>query len=87
MSYRYRLLTVRQLAEISERKLFDLEAEHARLDLEIRLARATGIDNEQVTGAEGQLELLVHQIVTLTAWLTPPPLDAPSNGHKAPTEP
>lgn len=80
----YRLLTETQLAQIVQRRLLDLEAEHARLDLDVRLAKATGVDNDNVTAAVNQLELLVEQIAVLVSWSMPRPVDdvveASSNG-------
>lgn len=83
MAFEYRLLSAQQQAQIASQKLLDLEAEHARLELELRLAAATGVENENVTAARGQLELLVQQVATLTSWIIPPPVDeAPANGHR-----
>lgn len=80
----YRLLTARQIAEIHQRKLLELEAEHARLELDLRLAAASGIENDNVTEARAQLELLAQQIATLISWITPPPAEIPvgANGHR-----
>lgn len=82
----YQLLTAKQQAQIAHQKLLDLEAEHARLELDLRLAVATGIENDNVEAAKGQLEVLVQQIATLTSWLIPPPDEdavGRSNGQRA----
>lgn len=84
--FEYRLLTQRQQAEIAHRKLLELEAEHARLELDIRLSKATGIENDSVATAEEHLVVLVQQMATLTSWLTPPPVEdevpVSENGHR-----
>lgn len=61
------------LAEIYARKLLDLEIEHARLELELRLARATNIQNEAVANAENQMRVLNDQLDILQVWLAPQP--------------
>lgn len=79
----YRLLTEDHLGQIAQRKLLDLETEHAALELDLRLARATGVQNENVGLAEVRLELLVKQIATLTSWVMPPRVEtAIANGHR-----
>lgn len=83
--FEYRMLSLRQQADIATRKLLELEAEHARLELELRLAHATGIENDSVHAAQEQLDILVRQIATLTSWLIPAPetvVEAPSNGQR-----
>lgn len=75
----YSLLGPSELNKIGRQKLLELEAEHARLDLDLRLAHATGIDNDNVTAATNQLAILVQQIATLTSWLTPAPIAEPSD--------
>jgi hypothetical protein len=53
-------------------QLLKLEIEHARLALDLRLAEATDIDNDQVSVARLQLEILERQIGLLSEWLAPP---------------
>lgn len=78
----YRHLTPDQQAGICHQKLLELEAEHARLALDLRLAAATGIENENVVAARGQLDLLARQIEILGDWISPPALTANANGHR-----
>ena len=61
--------------QISLRKLLDLESEQYAIDLNIRLAAAAGIENENVEIARSQLELVCRQISVLTAWILPAPAD------------
>lgn len=68
----YTLLTDAQRQQISLRKLLDLEAEHCGMDLDIRLALFTGVDNDNVLKAQQQLALLDRQINLLRAWTLPP---------------
>lgn len=86
----YRILNNGHIERIEADKLLQLEAEHARLSLDLRLARATGVQNENVAAADQQLALLVEQIATLTSWITPAPpegavegelVDAATNGQ------
>lgn len=76
--HEYRLLNAQHLAEIAQQRLFDLEAEHARLALDLRLAHATGVENDQVAKGEERLALLVQQIATLTSWTIPAPEAPPT---------
>lgn len=78
----YRHLTPDQQAQICHQKLLELEAEHARLALDLRLAAATGIENENVVAGRGRLDLLVRQIEVLGDWIEPPALTVNANGHR-----
>lgn len=83
----YHLLNAKQQAEIYHRKLLELEAEHVRLELELRLADAADIENDSVVEARSQLDVLVRQMATLASWIMPAPAEevpVASNGH--PTE-
>lgn len=71
----YVILNAQQLAEIRHRKLHELEVEHARLELDLRLARATSIENDAVAQAEKQLEILYQQRMILLSWMAPPPAE------------
>lgn len=71
----YHLLTGKQREQISLKRLLDMEAEHAGLELDIRIALSTGVNNDNLTGAQQQLALLARQIELLHTWLTPPPVD------------
>ena len=64
----YRFLTAAEAAQICRQKALELEVEHARLALDIRLAEASGIDNDNVTQAKGQLAILVVQMEALASW-------------------
>lgn len=68
----YRVLDERGVEQIALRKLLDLESNHASLDLDVRLAVATGIDGEPVAQGRQRLALLTLQISTLATWLWPP---------------
>lgn len=86
----YLLLTGQHKDQISLRKLLELESEHHGLELNIRLATAAGIENENVEAARNQALILERQISILTAWIQPAPeeendevIDAPvANGRK-----
>lgn len=88
----YFLLTGQQREQISLRKLLDLESEHHALDLDIRLATASGIENDRVEAARNQAIILERQISILISWVQPPaepeeedaePVDMPvANGRK-----
>lgn len=83
----YHRLTDIQLTGIANQKLLELEAEHARLELDIRVSKATGIENDNVAAGEEQLDLLVRQIATLASWIMPPPVyEASANGHREAVE-
>ena len=71
----YRLLSQAQLTQIIQQRMLDLEAEHFRLELDVRLAKATGVNNDNVTAAVDQLKLLEEQVAVLTSWTTPRPDD------------
>lgn len=83
----YLLLTSEQKSQISLRKLLDLEAEHFGLEMDIKIALATGVDNDNVTAAQQQIVLLSRQIDLVRSWVLPPTSDAeaetdvPSNGQ------
>lgn len=68
----YTLLTDAQRQQIALRKLLDLEAEHAGMELDIRLALSSGVDNDNVTQAQQQLAVLARQIDLLRTWVLPP---------------
>lgn len=75
MTVDYLLLTDQQKDQISLRKLLDLESEHNALELNIRLAVASGIENESVENARNQQLILERQISILTSWIQPPPAE------------
>lgn len=82
----YRFLSKAQLAAIWDNKVLELEAEHARLALDLRLARATNVENESVDTAQKHLNVLVAQMAALTSWMSPEPEQielANSNGARA----
>lgn len=74
----YTLLTDTQRQQIALRKLLDLEAEHAGMELDIRLALSTGVVNDNVTNAQQQFVLLGRQIELLRSWVLPPQTDEDS---------
>lgn len=65
----YRVLTDEHHLELQRRKLAEVEAEHAQLDLDVRLAAIAGIDNDEVAVARVQLAMLEAQHAALVAWL------------------
>lgn len=65
----YRLVTSDHVRQIQERKLADVEAEHATLSLDLSLADLVGIDNDAVAQARAQLMMLDVQHAALVAWL------------------
>jgi hypothetical protein len=67
----YLLLTDEQKNQIALRRLLDLEAEHNGLELDIRLATASGVENENVERARNQTVILERQISTLVSWVQP----------------
>lgn len=75
MTVDYLLLTDQQKDQISLRKLLDLESEHNALELNIRLAVASGIENESVENARNQQLILERQISILTSWIQPAPAE------------
>lgn len=93
----YVLLTGRQLEQVHLQKLLALETDHARLELDLRLAHAVGVDGDDVAAAQAQLGIIVRQIATLVSWMTPPPPEtedeepaehelANPNGHRTAVE-
>jgi cytidylate kinase len=71
----YLLLTDAQQGQIALRRLLELEAEHAGIDLDLRLAAAAGIENDVVVNARNQATILARQIAILTSWIQPPAQD------------
>lgn len=70
----YHRLTPEQMANIHEHKLLELEAEHAALTLDVRLAGVVGLDNESVAQARLHLNILEAQHAALAAWSERPPM-------------
>jgi len=66
---RYRVLTHDQVRGLLTRKLANIEAEHAALELELRLARVAAIENDAVIEARAQLAMLQAQHAALISWL------------------
>jgi hypothetical protein len=71
----YTLLTQAQKDQISLRKLLDLEAEHFGLEMDVKVALSTGVDNDNVTAAQQQIALLAQQINLMRSWVLPPHSD------------
>lgn len=96
----YKILTPRALEQVHLQKLLALETDHARLELDIRLAHAVGLDDDAVAVQQRQLIVIVQQMATLLSWITPPPaetedeepvvnedeVDASTNGHRTAVE-
>jgi pyrroloquinoline quinone (PQQ) biosynthesis protein C len=65
----YRVLTDDHQRQLQQRKLAEVETEHAQLALDLRLAELVGIDNAEVAQARAQLDMLEAQHAALAAWL------------------
>lgn len=76
----YMQLTDAQLADVRRQKLLEIEAEHARLALDLDLASVVGMENEQVALAKTNLMALERQHQTLRELLAPPSADPSDNG-------
>lgn len=70
----YHRLTPEHMAQVHERKLLELEAEHAALALELRLADVVALDNQSVAQARVHLDILEAQHAALAAWVERPPV-------------
>lgn len=77
----YHQLNENGLQEIRRQKVLQLEIEHARIDLDLRLARATGLQTEEMAVAEGHMRIIEEQIAMLLSWMKPVP-ELASNGHR-----
>lgn len=80
----YALLTSAQHTEVRRQKLLELEAEHARLALDLKLAEAVGLKSEQVAIARANLALVERQHQVLREVMAPPAAEPTDNGS-APT--
>lgn len=78
----YRLLNDGQKQQIARQRLLELEAEHARLALDLRISAATGVENDNVVAGRNQLDLLAKQVETLASWITTE--DQPLRGEVVP---
>lgn len=76
----YRQLTDAQLAETRRQKLLEIEAEHARLALDLELADGVGLVSEQVVQGRANLALLERQHRLLSDIISPPPVEPSGNG-------
>lgn len=63
------MINANHLRTLQERKLTDVEAEYAALDLDVQLADIAGIDTDAVNQARAQLKILDVQHAALVAWL------------------
>jgi hypothetical protein len=68
----YTQLTESQIKDIRRQKLLEIEAEHARLALDLELAAGVGLANEQVSTGKANLAMLERQHTTLVDLLSPP---------------
>lgn len=85
----YKTLTADQLATIRQDKLLAIEADHARITLDVQLAARVGItEGESIAQAKANLALLERQHADLLAIIDPPAGDplpvAANNGATAP---
>lgn len=69
----YRVLTADHQRELQRRKLAEVEAEHAQLALDVRLAEMVGIQTAELGQAQAQLAMLEAQHAALVAWLDQEP--------------
>lgn len=66
---KYEYLTAAQRQDILRQKRLQVEAEHAGLTLDLKLARIAGIENEQVAAAIAQLDVLDIQAKAIDDWM------------------
>jgi hypothetical protein len=80
----YSQLTNAQITDIRRQKLLEIEAEHARLALDLDLAGKVGLQTEQVAQGRANLALLERQHRSLHDLMFPPvdPADVSNNGPK-----
>lgn len=69
----YRKLTGDQVRDIHDQKLLDLEAAHARLTLDARLAEAAGIPAEQIAPTRRDIAIITAQADALAELMDPAP--------------
>jgi DNA-binding XRE family transcriptional regulator len=84
----YTQLTNAQVVDIRRQKLLEIEAEHARLALDLSLAAGVGVQTDQVAQGRANLSLLERQHKTLHDLMFPPAETGgeavSDNGAKAP---
>lgn len=68
---KYEYLTVAQRQEILRQKRLQIEADHATLTLDLKLAKLADLENEQVAAARAQLDVLDRQADAIDEWLNP----------------
>lgn len=76
----YKSLNASQLDEIRKQKLLEIEAEHARLLLDLELAAGVGLQGEQVAQGKVNVALLERQHRALSELIWPPPPPEPAGG-------
>jgi hypothetical protein len=79
----YGQLTDAQRGEIHRQKLAQIEVEHYRLALDLKLAAAVGVENEQVARGRADLALLEGQRKALIDIIAPDPGEPSGNGLTA----
>jgi hypothetical protein len=73
----YRLLTNDHLTSIRHQKLLDLEANHARLALDVELAQGAGATDQQVASTLRDMIFIEAQVHLLLQLLAPKAKPAP----------
>lgn len=68
---KYEYLTATQRQDILRQKRLQIEADHAALSLDLRLAKLVDLENEQVNAARSQLDILERQAHAIDDWLSP----------------
>lgn len=65
----YHIFNGSHLQQLQEQKLGELEAEHARITMELKLAGLSGIENSSVDQARSQLAIVEVQHTAVASWL------------------
>lgn len=73
----YHRLTTAQVEGIYHRKQLELEAAHARLSLDVRLAETSTRNADQIIALRTDLALVARQLDLLEQWLSPEPQITP----------
>ncbi len=79
---KYLQLTTGQLVDIRRQKLLEIEAEHARLALDLELAAAVQIATESVAQGKANLSLLERQHTVLREMMNPPAVAEPNGSEQ-----
>lgn len=78
----YHVFNGTHLMRMQQQKLAELEAEHAKITMELRLAEVAGIENDSVEQARSQLAIVEVQHTAVVSWLG---ISAPDGDEESPT--